>query len=68
MINEELIKKVKDLSEKKEEIEIELKKIENTLVKNLCPKNKEECEPAFCSFRCTDTCPFIIEWKNLLNT
>jgi hypothetical protein len=46
--------------------ERELKRLERELVKELCPKGyKRECEPAYCIFRYTDTCPFLKKWREI---
>jgi hypothetical protein len=47
-------------------IERKIERLQNQLVQALCPKGKEECEPAYCMFRITDTCPFLREWNNIL--
>lgn len=59
-------KKLVALFKEMKKIEEEIQKIQNQLVQQLCPKKKEECEPAYCTFRITDTCPFIKEWNKIL--
>jgi len=38
------------------------------MVKELCPKGKEQCDPAYCTLRITNTCPFIREWSEILDS
>lgn len=64
--NEEIKKKIVSLVEKKQKIEREIELFQNQLVHQLCPKQKNECEPAYCTFRITETCPFIQEWNRIL--
>ncbi|MEM3726251.1 MAG: hypothetical protein QXK98_05245 [Candidatus Bathyarchaeia archaeon] len=66
MNKEQLRKKIIDLFQKKGKIEEEIQKLQNQLVQQLCPKEKQECEPAYCTFRITDTCPFLKEWSKIL--
>lgn len=63
---EQLRRRVITLFKKREKIEEEIQKIQNQLVQQLCPKEKQECEPAYCTFRITDTCPFLKEWSEIL--
>lgn len=63
MDKEDLRKKRTTISRKEKETERELSKLERQLVKKLCPKGKKECEPAYCTFRYTNTCPFLKEWR-----
>ncbi len=65
MINNEIKEKIIDLFKRKELIESEIETIQNQIVRQLCPKQKNECEPAYCTFRVTETCPFIQEWNNI---
>lgn len=65
MEKENLKKKRTAISRKEKETERELNKLERQLVKELCPKGKKECEPAYCTFRYTNTCPFLKEWRRL---
>jgi len=54
------------ISSKEKKTERELNKLERELVKKLCPKGyKKECEPAYCIFRYTDTCPFLKKWREI---
>jgi hypothetical protein len=53
------------IAKKEKETERELNKLERELVKELCPKGKKECEPAYCTFRITDTCPFLKKWREI---
>lgn len=66
MDKEQLRRKVITLFKEKKKIEEEIQKIQNQLVQQLCPKEKQECEPAYCTFRITDTCPFLEEWSKIL--
>lgn len=66
MEKEQMKKKIVTLFQRKRKIEEEIKNLQNRLVKQLCPKRKQECEPAYCTFRITDTCPFLKEWSNIL--
>jgi hypothetical protein len=67
------VKKEKDLKKRYAKIankesknERELTKLERELVKKLCPKGYlKECEPAYCTFRITDTCPFLKKWREI---
>jgi len=54
--------KVIMLLKEKRRIEKELQDLENQLAKELCPKRKSSCEPAYCTFMLTNTCPFLKEW------
>ena len=45
---------------KKRDIEKELEELKLKLFKNLCPKGyKDECEPAYCIFRITNSCDYV---------
>lgn len=66
MTDGELRKRVVSLFNKREGIEKEIEKLQNQLVQQLCPKEKQECEPEYCMFRLTDTCPFVKEWRKIL--
>lgn len=59
-------KRIVSLFRKKQDIEKEIKKLQNQLVQQLCPKHKQECEPEYCTFRITDTCLFLKEWRKIL--
>lgn len=61
-----LKEKIIALFKKKKEIEKEIEKLRDNLVKQLCPKHKHECEPAYCIFRITNTCPFLKIWREIL--
>jgi len=63
---EQLRRKIITLFREKENIEKEIEKLQNQLVQQLCPKEKQECEPEYCTFRITDTCPFLKEWRKIL--
>jgi hypothetical protein len=54
--------KLRRLLNERRTIDREITKLEKELVKELCPKGKSSCEPAYCTFRDTDTCPFLKEW------
>lgn len=66
MVEEQLKRKIVTLLQKKRNMEKEIEKFQNQLVQQLCPKEKEECEPAYCTFRMTDTCPFLKKWHKIL--
>jgi len=55
------------LFKKREELNREIDRLENKLAKNLCPKGKSRCEPSYCTFRITDSCPFLKRWRNILS-
>lgn len=63
---EQIIKKATSLFKEKGNIEKEIEELQNQLVRETCPKEKQECEPAYCMFRITDTCPFLKEWRRIL--
>lgn len=60
-------KRIVVLLKEKKRIEKEIEKLKNQLVKQYCPKKKKECEPAYCTFRITDTCPFLTKWRRILD-
>ena len=60
-------KRIRTLLKERKKIEKELANIEQQLTKELCPKGKVLCEPAYCTFRLTETCPFLKEWRTLTN-
>jgi hypothetical protein len=62
---ESLKKKRAAIAKKEKDAERELNTLERQLVKKLCPKGKKECEPAYCTFRYTDTCPFLKKWREI---
>jgi len=62
----QIIKKVADLFQQKHNLEEEIQRLQNELVRRLCPKEKTECEPTYCMFRLTNSCPFIKRWTNIL--
>jgi len=66
LTKEHLKEKIATLFKEKENIEKEIEKLQNQLVQQLCPKEKQECEPAYCTFRITETCPFLKEWHMIL--
>jgi len=63
---EEIKRRIITLLREKENKEKEIEKLQNQLVQQFCPKEKQKCEPAYCAFRITETCPFIQEWKKIL--
>jgi hypothetical protein len=65
MDKESLKNKRAAISKKEKKTERELNTLERQLVKKLCPKGKNECEPAYCTFRYTDTCPFLKKWREI---
>ncbi len=66
MDKEQIIKKATSLFKEKANIDKEIEELQNQLVKELCPKEKQECEPEYCMLRITDTCPFLKEWRSIL--
>lgn len=66
MNKEQIRKKVIALYKEEDNIEKEIKKLQNELVEQLCPKEKKECEPEYCVFRLSDACPFLKVWRELL--
>jgi hypothetical protein len=63
---EQLRKRIIELSKQKKNIDKEMQELQNLLVQKLCVKKKEECEPAYCVFRMTDSCSFLDEWRSIL--
>jgi len=64
---EQLKKKIVTFLKEKRKIEKQIEKLQNQLVQQLCPKRKQECEPAYCTFRVTATCPFLKKWHEILD-
>jgi cell division protein FtsB len=59
-------KKLASLFKERERIDREINALEKQLVKELClKKGKTICEPEYCTFRYTDTCPFLKEWRKI---
>jgi len=67
MRQKELVKQVIALLKQRNKIEQKIEILQNELTKQLCPKGKSVCEPAYCSFRLTDTCPFTKKWSEILD-
>ncbi len=67
MNEKELEKQLVALLREKKKIEGRIDKLERELVRELCLKGKTECEPAYCTFRLTSTCPFIKKWSKILD-
>lgn len=65
MNKEEIKMEIINLLKKKKDIEKEIDILLNQLVQQLCPKQKSECEPAYCIYCITETCPYIKEWRNI---
>jgi len=63
---EQFEKQIVSLFEKRNVIDKEIEKLQNQLIQKLCPKEKQECEPEYCTFRLTDTCPFLKKWRKIL--
>jgi len=61
----EIRKKIISLSKQRHDINKEIEKLQNQLAKELCPKEKKECEPAYCILRITDSCPFLRELRSI---
>jgi len=66
LTDEKTRKKIITLFKEKKKLEKEVERLQNLLVQQMCPKGKKECEPAYCTFRLTDTCPFLDEWHKIL--
>lgn len=66
MPKEQLKTKLIKLLRDKERTESEIEKLQNQLVKQLCPKGKRSCEPEYCALRITQTCRFLKEWHEIL--
>jgi hypothetical protein len=62
---EDFRKERRAITKKEKETEQALNRLERQLVKELCPKGKKECEPAYCTFRITNTCPFLKKWRKI---
>lgn len=67
MSEKELVKKIVALLRQRNKIEQKIQNLQNKLTKRLCPKGKSICEPAYCTFRLTDTCPFTKKWSTILD-
>lgn len=65
MEKKERRKKIVNLLEERKRIDNEINELEKQLVKELCLKGKTSCEPAYCTFRYTNTCPFLKEWHRI---
>ncbi len=65
MGDEELEKQLAKAAKSRHSSRSEIKRLEKEYAVLLCPKGKEECEPAYCTFRITDTCPFLDKWRAL---
>lgn len=63
MERKELRKKLLSLKKNRQAIDREISKLEKQLTKELCPKGKVFCEPAYCLFQISDSCPFLKEWR-----
>ena len=66
MTKEQTKNQIVSLYKKRRDIDMEIKKLQDKLAQQLCPKEKRECEPEYCTFRITDTCPFLKEWRKIL--
>ena len=66
MDKEQIRQKVIALYKNKESNKKQIEELQNELVKQLCPKEKQECEPEYCVFRLSDACPFLKEWWKIL--
>jgi hypothetical protein len=51
--------------ESRESCQAEIKRIEKIYTTLLCPKGKSICEPAYCTFQITGTCPFLDKWRSI---
>lgn len=66
MTTGKLEKQIVSLFLKRKDIDKKIEELQNQLVQKLCPKEKKECEPEYCTFRLTDTCDFLREWRKIL--
>lgn len=66
MPSEKIKERIISLYAERKGIDEEIQSLQNQLVEQLCPKEKKECEPEYCTFRLTDTCPFLEEWHKIL--
>jgi hypothetical protein len=62
---EQLRRQVAKLSKQRKDLDKEIEKIQKQLARKLCPKRKKECEPAYCIFRITKSCPFLEKWHEI---
>jgi hypothetical protein len=62
---EELEKQIAKAAKSKRSGSSEIKRMEKLYTVLLCPKCKAECEPAYCTFQITNTCPFLAKWRSL---
>jgi hypothetical protein len=62
----ELERKLEKAAKSKNAASKTIKSVELQYTLLLCPKGKKECEPAYCSFRISDTCPFLEKWHFLV--
>ena len=65
MNEEELDKQAAKAFNSQKANQAEIKRLEIEYTKLLCPKGKKECEPAYCSLRISNECPFIIKWRSI---
>ena len=61
---EKLGSQLQTLCKDKSSNEESIHNIERKLTVLLCPKGKNECEPAYCIFRITDNCEFLTKWRS----
>ena len=57
---EKTIEELRKLMKEKHKNEEKIKELERVLFRELCPKHYlEDCEPAYCVFRITDSCEYL---------
>lgn len=54
-----LEKQLEALCENKRQNQELINDVEKRLTSLLCPKGKNECDPAYCTFRTNDNCEFL---------
>jgi capsule polysaccharide export protein KpsE/RkpR len=62
----ELEKQLANALKSQESYRLEIERIKKVYTVLLCPKEKSECEPAYCMFQITDKCPFLDKWSFLV--
>ena len=65
MGEEELERQIAKAAESQSSGSLEIKRLEKLYASILCPKGKDECEPVYCTFQITNTCPFLDKWRFL---
>jgi hypothetical protein len=62
---EKLESELQDLNKNRTNNQEAIKSIEKRMTILLCPKGKNECEPAYCVFRMTNNCDFLSKWRSI---